>query len=101
MALTTTMLSVHLRLSGDPATPPDGALLVVLTRVLATASAMVSAYAGDAPEPIKDEAVVRLSGWLYDSDPAGSTPGGPAAMRSSGAASLLSPYRVRRAGLVA
>ena len=100
MAVTLAQLGVHLRITSDAETAPTGAIAVVLGRVLATSNAMVDAYAPDAPDAIADEAVVRLAGYLYDSDPSGNSPGGPAAMRASGAASLLAPYRVRRGGLI-
>ena len=61
-------------------------MLVVLERIAATARAMVTRYAPDAPDELHDEAFVRLAGFLYDADPAGRMPGGPSAMRSSGAA---------------
>ena len=85
---------------GDGVTDPTGPAAVILARIAATARVMVEDYAPAAPDAIHSEAYVRLCAWLYDSDPSGSTPGGPAALRSSGAASLLGPYRVRRGGLV-
>lgn len=96
---TVTQLAADLRI-GDGTTAPAGAVAVVLQRIDATARALVVAYAPDAPDEIHDEAYVRLAGWLYDQDPSGSNPGGPAAMRASGAASLLNSYKVRRAGLI-
>ena len=85
---------------GDGETEPTGPATVILERIAATARVMVVAFAPAAPDAIHDEAFVRLCGWLYDADPSGSTPGGPTALRSSGAASLLGPYKVRRAGLI-
>ena len=101
MAVTRTLaqLSADLRI-GDGVTDPTGAQAVVLERIAATAAAMVQKYAPDAPDAIHNEALVRLAGWLYDADPSGQNPGGPAAMRASGAASILSPYKVRRGGLI-
>ena len=101
MAVTRTVsqLAADLRL-GDGTTEPTGAQGIVLARIDATARAMVLEHAPDAPSEISNEAFVRVSGFLYDSDPSGSTPGGPSALRSSGAAAILSPYRVRRAGVV-
>ena len=96
---TLTQLAADLRI-GDGTTAPTGANLVLLTRIAATATAMVTKYSPNAPDAIHDEALVRLSGWLFDSDPSGANPGGPVAMRASGAASLLSPYKIRRAGLI-
>ena len=101
MAVTRTLaqLAGDLRL-GDGSTAPTGAAAVVLGRIDATARALVEAYAPTAPDAIADEAFTRLAGWLYDVDPSGVSPGGPNAMRSSGAAALLAPYRVRRAGVI-
>ena len=75
-------------------------------------SAVVERYAPGAPQAIRDEAVVRFSGYVI-----GATHGALArdkdgdletdyvtnhadAFRRCGAAMLLSPWRVRRAGLV-
>ena len=101
MAVTRTLaqLGADLRI-GDGTTAPTGAVGAVLGRIDATARAMVESYAPQAPEAIANEAHVRLCGWLYDSDASGGSPGGPAAMRASGAASLLGRFRVRRAGLI-
>ena len=101
MAVTRTLaqLAGDLRV-GDGVADPTGPAAVILERIASTARVMVVDYAPAAPDAIHDEMFVRLCGWLYDADPSGSTPGGPAAMRSSGAASLGGPYRVRRGGLV-
>ena len=101
MAVTRTLaqLAADLRL-GDGTTEPTGPQGIVLARIDATARAMVLEFAPDAPDAIHDEAYVRLAGWLYDADPSGSTPGGPSALRSSGAAAILSPFKVRRAGVI-
>ena len=92
-------LAADVRL-GDGSAEPTGATLVVLKRVAATAAAMVLHYAPDAPDELHDEALARLSGYLLDSDPSGRSAGGPIALRSSGAASILRPYRDRRGGLI-
>ena len=96
---TVTQMAADLRI-GDGTTVPSGAVAVLLGRIDATARAMVLEFAPDAPDAIHDEAYVRLAGFLYDADPSGSTPGGPSALRSSGAAALLGPYKVRRGGLI-
>ena len=85
---------------GNGVDDPTGPVAVILARIAATAKVLVVRYAPNAPDAIHDEAYVRVAGWLYDADPAGSTPGGPTALRSSGAASLLGPYLVRRGGLI-
>ena len=92
-------LAGDLRL-GDGVTEPTGPAAVILARIDATSRVMVVAYAPLAPDEIHTEAHVRLAGYLYDSDPSGSSPGGPAALRASGAAAILGPYRVRRGGLI-
>ena len=86
---------------GDGTTEPTGAVKrSSWQRIAATAAARVTAYAPGADDAVMTEAFVRLAGWLYDSDPSGVNPGGSNAMRASGAASLLGPYRVRRGGLI-
>jgi len=101
VAVTRTLaqLAADLRI-GDGTTAPTGAVAVVLGRIDATARAMVVAYAPDAPDAIHNESYARLAGWLFDQDPTARAPGGSSAMRSSGAAALLSPYKVRRGGLI-
>ena len=101
MAVTRTLaqLAGDLRL-GDGTNDPSGPAAIVLARIDATARAMVLAYAPNAPDAIHNEAYVRLAGWFFDQDPSGSSPGGPSALRASGAAALLGPYRVRRAGRI-
>ena len=101
MAVTRTLsqLAADLRI-GDGVTEPTGAVAVVLARIDATAREMVQKHAPLAPDAIHNEAFVRLCGWLHDADPSGSTPGGPSALRSAGAAAILAPYKVRRAGRI-
>ena len=78
-----------------------------------TASALVEREAPDAPQAIKDEAVIRLAGYLAGSDYGGiisETSVGSAkveytvnhagAFRLSGAKGLLSAWKVRRAGAI-
>ena len=77
------------------------------------ASAMVEAYAPGAPQAVKDEAVVRVAGYLAGSDfggivsetSVGSKQGEYVtnhanAWRNSGAGMLLSRWKVRRAGAI-
>ena len=75
------------------------------------ASGLVERFAPDAPSAIKNEAVIRVAGWIHSREPKpvqGITVGGirldyrerffsPDAMRNSGARALLSPWRTRRA----
>ena len=75
------------------------------------AAAQVEKYAPDAPGATKNEAVLRVAGWLHSREPKpvqGITTGGlrldfrerfyaPNAMINSGARGLLAPWRARRA----
>ncbi len=81
-------------------------------RVGVAASAMIEQYAPGAPQALKDEAVIRLGGYLAGSDFGGIAKEsiGPLdteftvnhanAFRNCGAAALLSRWRVRRAGKI-
>lgn len=87
---------------GTPADPTDD----VIDRYGATAAAMVEAFAPEAVQPIKNEATIRVAGWLkgarsddliqlgtfginlqYRHNPSRN------ALRLSGAAGLLAPWR--------
>ena len=78
-----------------------------------TASARVERYAPGAPQAVRDEAVIRLAGYLAGADYGGilsettvgsatltHAPNHADAFRRSGAAGLLAPWRVRRAGVI-
>ena len=82
-------------------------------RLGAVAAAMVEDYAPDAPQPLKDEAVIRLCGYLSQAG-SGAVPSHNIgtvisqeyitnhanAWRNCGAGMLLSRWRVRRAGSI-
>ena len=81
-------------------------------RLLPVAKALVERYGPAAPDSVANEATIRCAGWLAD------TPGASlqseqygdvevswstsqlSALRHSGAMALLSPWKVRRGGLV-
>ena len=81
-------------------------------RFLAVASSLVERYSSGAPQAIKDEAIIRTAGYLAEQ------PGAAvkrertgdisttfhvehlSALRHSGSMSLLSPWKVRRAGSI-
>ena len=68
-----------------------------VTRLLAYATEAVDKYAPGAPDATQNEAVVRLAAQMFDQPNA--TRGAYAnAMRNSGAARILMPYRIHRAG---
>ena len=89
-----------------------GAELDRAERILAVASAEVLEYAPHAPDVVQDEAVIRLGGYLAQSDygtlrdeslgPYSKSFQMNHAMmfRNCGAMALLTRYKARRAGLV-
>ena len=78
----------------------------------AVAAAMVEQYAPGAPQALRDEAVIRFAGYLAQSDFGTIAKEGigprdveyvtnhASAFRNSGAAMLLTRWRVRRAGAI-
>ena len=99
MAVTITPGEIAVAIRAATATDavPDP-VAAVLKFMAATAGAMVLEYAPAAPDAMHDGAVIRLAGWLYDADPTDSRIS--RALEVSGAASLLAPWRVHRAGAV-
>ncbi len=81
-------------------------------QLLEVATARVAQYAPGAPEAVKREAVIRFAGWLLEAPAAGErsertgdlgtdySPSMTGGFRASGAAGLLAPWRVRRAGAI-
>ena len=84
------------------------------TRLLSVTEALVERYAPDAPEAIKNEAIIRSAGWLYQVTPTNlrtkkigeisieRVPSMAAAnpLRASGALAILTHYKRRRAGAI-
>ena len=71
-----------------------------VTRLLSYATVTVEHHAPDAPDTVHNESTVRLASYLFDQP---STSRGAAyanALRNSGAARMLLPYRVHKAGSV-
>ena len=76
------------------------------------AAALVEDYAPGAPQPIKNEAVIRCAGWLAEQPRAsirseqvgqivtGYATSGLSALRHSGGMGLLTTWKVRRAGAI-
>ncbi len=93
MAVTVTQaeLSAALRLGDSTEETAE------VTRLLSYATLAVAKYA-DAPDAIANEAAIRLAGYLYDQPNAGRGVAFANALRNSGAAGILLPYRVHRAG---
>ena len=83
------------------------------TRLLPVATARVELEAPMAPEPIQNEAVIRYAGYLASSPGFGAyrklegggmsyemPPTYGPGFRNSGAQGLLSPWKIRRAGVI-
>lgn len=80
--------------------------------LLASAWALVQRYGPAAPDAIKREAIIRCSGWLHEQPRAAvrsestgdiSTNFAPthvSALRHSGAMALITPWKVRSAGVL-
>ena len=82
-----------------------------MQRKLGTASALVERYAPGAPDAVKDEATIRVVGWLAEryyalsAEEIGETefrqsPSGVNALYHSGASGLLAPWRQHGLGAV-
>ncbi len=72
----------------------------IVGRIQDAVMALIVRYAPLAPEPVKDQALVMCVGYIVDSPAA--SPGRQNfgySMQSSGAHSLLAPFRVHRAGV--
>ena len=91
MALTLDQMLAALQYDADQFTDADRR--AVWQRKLNTANEIVSRYAPNAPETVRDEAVIRFLGWLL----AGRWEGQAdvSGLRSSGAAGLLETYRAK------
>ena len=92
VTLTQAALSGALRLSDDAAEQAEA------MRLLAYATEAVEQHAPSAPEATQNEAVIRLAAYLYDQPNAGRGLSYANALRNSGAAMILLPYRIHRAG---
>ena len=69
-----------------------------ITRLHAYCAEAVVKHAPEATETAMNEAVRRLAGYLYDMPEAARGDAYANAMRNSGAARMLLPYRIHRAG---
>lgn len=100
MALTVTTLAGAMRL-GDGTTAPVEPTLFILTRLLSAAGEIIDKHVDpdDVPEDVRDEAIIRLAAYSYDSPFYARSPMN--AYRNSGASSLIAPYTTHRAGIQA
>ena len=96
MALTVAQLAGALRL-GDGVAAPAEPVLGILTRLMTVGNELVGEAAPDAPAAVKEEAVIRFAGYVYDMPPAARNDGYANAWRNSGAGSLVARWVERRA----
>ena len=73
--------------------------LAEVTRLLAYATEAVTKHVPTAPDVAHNEAVRRLAGYLYDQPEASRDAAYSNALRNSGAARMLLPYRIHGAGI--
>ena len=71
----------------------------LITRLLSVCRSAVTRYAPDAPEDVRDQALIQAAGYLYDMPPAERGAGYARYLRNSGAAALLNPYKARNIGI--
>ena len=76
--------------------PLNVVLAVRVGSLLGAATAMVQEYAGEAPDAVHNEAVIRVAGYLHDNDPARNRRFADV-LALSGAVSILAIFRVQRA----
>ena len=92
VTITAVELAAALRL-GDSAEETAEA-----TRLLAYATEAVTKHVSPAPDVVHNEAVRRIAGYLFDMPEAARGDAYANALRNSGAARILLPYRIHRAG---
>ena len=92
VTLTVEQLAAALRLGGSAEETAEA------TRLLAYVSEAVTKHAPAAPDVVHNEAAIRIAGYLYDMPNAGRGMAYASALRHSGAAAMLLPYREHRAG---
>ena len=95
VTLTAIQLAAAMRI-GDGVTALVEPQASVISRILASATALVESYAPNAPESIQNEAAIRVGGYLYDSPP-GASMRFANPLGDSGAQALLARFRIVRA----
>ena len=99
MAVTVTQVAGALRIGDGRLAPPEP-IAGTLTRLLAVSQATVERRAPDAPEDVRDEAAIRMCGYLFDAPEAAGGDRYASAFRNSGAYALVSAWAARRAGAI-
>ena len=96
VTLTAEQLADAIRIE-TPLEEPDTS---IVNRLLSVGTLLVQEFAPDAPDAVQDEAVVRISGYLYDQPQAARGMMFSNAIGNSGAYILLLPWKTRRVHLV-
>ena len=73
--------------------------LAEATRLLAYTTVAITRHVPTAPDAVHNEAAIRLAGYLYDQPNAGRGTSYANALRNSGSASILLPYRIHSLGV--
>ena len=94
VTLTAAELAAALRI-GDSAEETAEAM-----RLLKYVREAIPRHAPNAPDAVQDVSAVRLAGHLYDSPAAARGTAYANALRNSGAATILAPWRDHRAGVM-
>ena len=97
MAVDLPRLAVELRVAASVAEDLPEAIEVTLQTTLDYAKAEVESLAPNAPEAVKDQAVIRLAGYVYDAPSAPAGGGYSNALRNSGVLAMLARHRPLRA----
>ena len=92
MALTDGQVALALRLIGDPSETIDASIQPIIERQRLAAKELVTRYAAGAPLRVREEACLRVVGYLFDRPPEYSSRG-YSALFHSGAQALLMPWR--------
>ena len=92
MALNDSEVALALRLIGDPNEAIDPALQPIIERQRLASKSLVERYAPDAPERVREEACLRVVGFLFDRSPEHGNRA-VSALFNSGAQALLMPWR--------
>ena len=70
------------------------------TRLLAYATRAVEKHVAICPDEVHNESCIRLSGYLFDQPFSSRGAAFANALRNSGSAAIMVPYRIHRAGSV-
>ena len=100
MAVTTIELAIALRVLVDVNDPINSAQEMELERINTFATQVVEDRAPSAPDVYKNEAIIKLAGYIYDQP---TSPGGTLwanAFRNCGAGTILASFIERRALVV-